>query len=741
MRYLHLTGITGHRIANHISDAPTIDNCVSSPPIDFDEDLIDDHTVFRSFDGNKLVLMEFAEGHRHHGQMFHMDGNKHTGTEYAEYHKLHDYIDLFGNDGKRVRFAVKGQECGKIWHYECAHRKHLEFAPGHVKYGMVCFFVNDEHVCTKFGFEHRLYGEVQYFKNGKHCRTEFEDFVEAHGAIHHYDERGKNICTEYTKDFVCRACNNPKCRQGQINFFSDNREHIKTTFGQGHAKCGEIHFYEHGKHVCTKFAEHHNFHGQIKYIRDGVRYRTEFEEFHDLHGKIKYYENNEHVRTEYTKGNWVDGYRRDCHDCKCDASNITEYFAKGRRYKIEETFPEGEILIFNGDYEQIRMEYAPEHERNGCIQYYKNSLFVREEYSESHKDHGLIRFYDGDRLIRCEYAKYHPKYEQIDYFYDLEMHTKFIQGPNKGSIHFFTHFGPVGGNLYKKQLPNGITEFYEEDELRRIEYDDGITKVYECGQLKRIQYFKGGPWKEWQEVEAEMQRVKEERAKDATKKRMLRLEHAEEQRILKLKKAEAERVQVEEAKRLAAETKATIEAQNLQELKEACMTRKLRNEQQEQERARLQSQKQKEEEVRQKGIREAKSAEKKAARKANNEAKREAKKAAKTALESLKHRKLGIITEYGEDCKGDDTHVAEVQFTTLDVLDDTKTMLDTSSLADIAESSIGGDTTCIVCFAGNKSHIAVPCGHQSICESCAKQLKECPYCRTSVTMWMQIRVV
>ena len=60
---------------------------------------------------------------------------------------------------------------------------------------------------------------------------------------------------------------------------------------------------------------------------------------------------------------------------------------------------------------------------------------------------------------------------------------------------------------------------------------------------------------------------------------------------------------------------------------------------------------------------------------------------------------------------------------------------------DVPESTIGGETTCIVCMAEPKSHIAVPCGHQSVCGTCSAQLKSCPYCRAKVEMWMLARVV
>jgi hypothetical protein len=57
------------------------------------------------------------------------------------------------------------------------------------------------------------------------------------------------------------------------------------------------------------------------------------------------------------------------------------------------------------------------------------------------------------------------------------------------------------------------------------------------------------------------------------------------------------------------------------------------------------------------------------------------------------------------------------------------------------ESTIGGQTTCIVCMVGSKSHLAVPCGHQLACERCAADMKICPYCRTPVQLWVMARVV
>jgi len=57
------------------------------------------------------------------------------------------------------------------------------------------------------------------------------------------------------------------------------------------------------------------------------------------------------------------------------------------------------------------------------------------------------------------------------------------------------------------------------------------------------------------------------------------------------------------------------------------------------------------------------------------------------------------------------------------------------------ESTIGGQTTCIVCFSNRKSHAAVPCGHQCACDDCSAQMNECPVCRNPALMWMQVRLV
>ena len=60
---------------------------------------------------------------------------------------------------------------------------------------------------------------------------------------------------------------------------------------------------------------------------------------------------------------------------------------------------------------------------------------------------------------------------------------------------------------------------------------------------------------------------------------------------------------------------------------------------------------------------------------------------------------------------------------------------------DAPESSIGGESTCIVCMARPKTHLAVPCAHQCACGTCAAQMQLCPYCRAPVQAWFEVRVV
>ena len=60
--------------------------------------------------------------------------------------------------------------------------------------------------------------------------------------------------------------------------------------------------------------------------------------------------------------------------------------------------------------------------------------------------------------------------------------------------------------------------------------------------------------------------------------------------------------------------------------------------------------------------------------------------------------------------------------------------------ATVPESTLGGETTCIVCFSNPKSHVAGPCGHLCACGPCSARMESCPICRAPVLMWMQLRV-
>ena len=61
----------------------------------------------------------------------------------------------------------------------------------------------------------------------------------------------------------------------------------------------------------------------------------------------------------------------------------------------------------------------------------------------------------------------------------------------------------------------------------------------------------------------------------------------------------------------------------------------------------------------------------------------------------------------------------------------------------LPESTVGGTTTCSLCFVGDKDHLAVPCGHLCACMSCARDLEgtsaPCPICRQCVNTWVRVR--
>ena len=56
-------------------------------------------------------------------------------------------------------------------------------------------------------------------------------------------------------------------------------------------------------------------------------------------------------------------------------------------------------------------------------------------------------------------------------------------------------------------------------------------------------------------------------------------------------------------------------------------------------------------------------------------------------------------------------------------------------------SSMGGESTCVICFSGEKTQAAVPCGHLCACDACAARLGRCPACRADVARWVRVWVV
>jgi len=60
---------------------------------------------------------------------------------------------------------------------------------------------------------------------------------------------------------------------------------------------------------------------------------------------------------------------------------------------------------------------------------------------------------------------------------------------------------------------------------------------------------------------------------------------------------------------------------------------------------------------------------------------------------------------------------------------------------DAPGSSVGGESTCIVCMALPKTHLAMPCAHQCACGPCAARMQLRPYCRAPVQVWAHVRVV
>ena len=54
------------------------------------------------------------------------------------------------------------------------------------------------------------------------------------------------------------------------------------------------------------------------------------------------------------------------------------------------------------------------------------------------------------------------------------------------------------------------------------------------------------------------------------------------------------------------------------------------------------------------------------------------------------------------------------------------------------KSSLGGETTCIVCFTHPTSQIAIPRGHQCVCDDCSLKMDECPHCCAAILTWFSV---
>ena len=54
----------------------------------------------------------------------------------------------------------------------------------------------------------------------------------------------------------------------------------------------------------------------------------------------------------------------------------------------------------------------------------------------------------------------------------------------------------------------------------------------------------------------------------------------------------------------------------------------------------------------------------------------------------------------------------------------------------VPESTLGGESTCIICFTRPKSHVAAPCLHLCACDNCSARMEKCPVCRSDVVVWI-----
>lgn len=99
-----------------------------------------------------------------------------------------------------------------------------------------------------------------------------------------------------------------------------------------------------------------------------------------------------------------------------------------------------------------------------------------------------------------------------------------------------------------------------------------------------------------------------------------------------------------------------------------------------------------------------------------------------------------LVDSFGTGVQEDD---GLAEFVSLRDLVDTLPEATEPTVADNeeVESSLGGQSTCIVCFSGAKTHVAIPCAHQIACQTCSEKLTKCPYCRADVSMWLCPRIV
>ena len=58
-------------------------------------------------------------------------------------------------------------------------------------------------------------------------------------------------------------------------------------------------------------------------------------------------------------------------------------------------------------------------------------------------------------------------------------------------------------------------------------------------------------------------------------------------------------------------------------------------------------------------------------------------------------------------------------------------IIDTTNTTTLGDEETG---ECIICFENESNTVIISCGHQCLCNICAKELvfKECPICRTSI---------